>query len=267
MDRHRPGRLGDSERPGSASASSSAPGAVAEQSRSRLRLCSVLGACLAAFALLTVAVATHPGATALDQHVWRWLVDRRSDPQVTASRAISHVGDPLTLLLLAVIAGAWLARHRSMAAGLAPVAALLGASVTETAMKQVVGRSRPPAFARLLTETDPSFPSGHTTGTAALLMTVALVAVPALKTRTARLVVVSAAGSVAAAVGLARLVLGVHWLTDVAAGWLLGTAWAVGVTLLLPSAERYLADRPARDRTDQLAARSASARRSSADAG
>lgn len=267
MDHRPPGRLGDSERPGSTSASSSAPGAVAEQSRSRLRLCSVLGACLAAFVLLTVAVATHLGGTALDQHVWRWLVDHRGGPQVTVSRAISHVGDPLTLLLLAVVAGVWLTRHRSMAAGLAPVAALLGASVTETAMKQLVGRGRPPAFTRLLTETDPSFPSGHTTGTAALLMTIALVAVPALKTRTARLVAVLAAGSVAAAVGLARMVLGVHWLTDVAAGWLLGTAWAIGVTLLVPSAERHLADRAARTRADQQAARSTPARTSSADAG
>ena len=154
-----------------------------------------------------------------------------------------------------------------MAAGLAPVAALLAASVTETAMKQVVGRGRPPAFARLLTETDPSFPSGHTTGTAAVFMTIALVAIPALRTRTARLVVVLAAGTVAAAVGLARMVLGVHWLTDVAAGWLLGSAWAIRVTLLLPSAERRLVDRPARTRPDQLAARSASARTSSADVG
>lgn len=262
-----PGRIGDSERPGSTSASSSAPGAVAEQSRSRLRLCSVLGACLAAFVLLTVAVATHLGGTALDQHVWRWLVEHRSDPQITVFLAISHVGDPLTLLLLAVVAGVWLARRRSIAAGLAPVAALVAASVTETAVKQIVGRGRPPAFARLLTETDPSFPSGHTAGTAALFMTIALVTSPALKTRTERLVLVLASGTVAAAVGLARMVLGVHWLTDVAAGWLLGTAWAIGVTLLLPSAERRLADRPARTEVDQLAGRSEPARTSSAGAG
>jgi undecaprenyl-diphosphatase len=226
-----------------------------------------LGACLAAFVLLAAPVISHSGRTSLDQHVWRWLVDHRTESQISLFQAISHVGDPITLLLLALVAGVWLARRRSVAAGLAPVAALVAASVTETAVKQLVGRGRPPAFARLLTETDPSFPSGHTTGTAALVMTIALVVIPALQTRTTRLAVVLAAGTVAGAVGLARMVLGVHWLTDVAAGWLLGTAWAIGTLLLLPSAERRLADRPTTTPPDQLAARSASARTSSADAG
>lgn len=266
MDPRRPGHPLGPDRSGSWRDTSSAPGAAAEQSRSRLRLCSALGACTAGFVLLAVAVVTHLGATSLDVHVWRWLVEHRSDQTVGVFSAVSHIGDPLSLLLVAVAAGVWLARRRSIAAGFAPAAALAAASLTETVLKQVVGRSRPPVFARLLTETDPSFPSGHTTGTAAVAVTVALLAAPLASTRQRRFAAVLAAGLVAAAVGCARLVLGVHWLTDVAAGWLLGTGWAIGVTLLVPLAEQRLADRRPRAESARRLVRSAAARTSSADA-
>ena len=54
--------------------------------------------------------------------------------------------------------------------------------------------------------------------------------------------IVVGAGLAAAFIGLARMVLGVHWFTDVAAGWMLGTAWASAVVLMLPWAERWWSD-------------------------
>lgn len=236
-------------------------------SRSCIRLCSALGACVAGFAALVVVVAAHLGGTSADRRVWRWVVANRAGAPVSASMAVSHLGDPMVLVVAAAAAGAWLARRRSFAAGFVPLAALVAGSVTETLVKQVVGRPRPPMFARLVAEHDPSFPSGHTTGTAALLTSVALVAAPALRSRAARAIAVAVAGLVAAAVGAARLVLGVHWLTDVAAGWLLGTGWAIGVVLVLPAVERRLVDRRATPRRSQEAARGEGARRWSAGAG
>jgi undecaprenyl-diphosphatase len=231
----------------------------------RLRLRLALLACLAAVAVLTTAVARHRSGFRLERRVLQWLIERRGDLSVTVFRAVSHIGDPAVLLLIALVAGLLLARRLSPVAAAAPAAALLAASVTETVAKQVIGRSRPPVTAHLLTETDPSFPSGHTTGTAAILLAIALVASPLLATRAARIAAVASAGLIALLVGLARMFLGVHWLTDVVAGWFLGTAWAIGVVLVLPKVEERVLGSPKR-LVDEPAPRSAAARTSSAGA-
>lgn len=219
---------------------------------------------MAAVVVLTCAVADHRPGLAVDRRALRWLVDHRGDASIAVFRAVSHLGDPVTLVVIALVAGLWLARRGSRAAAVAPAVALLAASVTETIAKQVIGRSRPPAVTRLLTETDPSFPSGHTTGTAALLMAIALVASPQLRSRSARIAAIAGAGLTAAVVGFARMVLGVHWTSDVAAGWFLGTAWAVGVLLLVPWAEKRLTGLGA-PVVDRPVLRSAGGRTSSVD--
>ncbi len=267
MASREPGRLGSPDPIGSQRSSSGPLGTEAEQSRSRLRLCSALVACLAGFALLTARVASHLGGLPVDQRVWRWVVEHRADMPIAAFRMVSHIGDPLVLVVGASISFLWLSRRRPLAVAVVPAAALLAAACTETALKEIIGRPRPPAFARLVTEPDPSFPSGHATGTAALLVAVALIAAPTFRSRTARVLSFAAAGAVAVLVGVARVVLGVHWGSDVAAGWLLGAAWAVGVVLVWPAVERRLSARPATTGPDLAGGRRAAARTSSVGAG
>lgn len=207
---------------------------------------AVVAVCLSAFAGLAAVVVTHRSGLALDRRAWRWCLDHRGDTTVTLFRAVSHLGDPVVLLVLAVVAGGWFAHRRSPVAGGAPLAALAGASLTEMWVKAVVGRTRPPVAGRLLTETGPSFPSGHTTGTAALFLAVAVLVAGTRSSRVVRVTVVVGAGLVAALVGVARLVLGVHWLTDVLAGLLLGASWALGVVAALPVVEARAATALAR---------------------
>jgi len=108
--------------------------------------------------------------------------------------------------------------------GAAGVAAAIG--------KSLVGRSRPPIGLRLVNETEPSFPSGHTTDATALYLALALVvAVVVFRRPLARILVVTGAGLLAGMIGLSRLELGVHWPTDVMAGWTLGTTIALAVTI------------------------------------
>jgi undecaprenyl-diphosphatase len=128
------------------------------------------------------------------------------------------------MALLAVLAGAilwW--RRRSPLPGLVVIATLAVASGSSTLTKAVVGAQRPPRQLQLLIEVDPSFPSGHVTGTMALLGIVAVV-VGNARSRTVRIALVSGVVLATAVVALTRLYLGVHWPTDVAGGFLLGGA-------------------------------------------
>lgn len=113
--------------------------------------------------------------------------------------------------------------------------ATLGASLVTFALKVAVGRPRPATHGLL----DASFPSGHTTFATAVLGFALLIA---LQQR--RWVLASVCVVVIAAMGPSRVLLGVHWLSDVLAGYAIGAAWLLGVLLIgLPWARRT----PARD--------------------
>ena len=91
----------------------------------------------------------------------------------------------------------------------------------------------------MVDESDASFPSGHATNMTAILVTLALViAVYVLRRPLARVLIVTAAFLLSSAVGVSRLVLGVHWPTDIVAGWALGTSVALAVTLAVSVAVR-----------------------------
>jgi membrane-associated phospholipid phosphatase len=77
-----------------------------------------------------------------------------------------------------------------------------------------------------------AFPSGHATDAAAFCLAAALTLANTIaRQRTTQALLVVAGVLLAGVVGISRLVLGVHWLSDVVAGWALGSAIAVAVTV------------------------------------
>ena len=118
----------------------------------------------------------------------------------------------------------------------------IGAEAAFWAVKAVVDRPRPAASLRLVTVGSPSYPSGHTaiaTAVAASLIVAAW--------RSRRLALRHGAIALLVAmpvvVGLSRLALGVHWLTDVIGGALLGLGWVLLLTaLLVPARQRAPAE-------------------------
>jgi undecaprenyl-diphosphatase len=116
---------------------------------------------------------------------------------------------------------AWI-RTRSL--GIIPflVVVIAGQAIASGLIKELVGRPRPELG--LLAGLDPSFPSGHTAGAAATLAAAAVV----LGRGTSRRVQVALTGvaaGLAIAVGASRVLLGVHWFSDVIGGLVLGWAW------------------------------------------
>lgn len=163
----------------------------------------------------------------IDLSVWRWMVEHRSGAATSFFTAVTALCNPLTVVLVTAIVGvALLAVRRELTVRL--VGCVAGAWVTATVVKLVVGRSRPPAADRLIVVAEYSFPSGHATQSIALWTSLAVISV-VLATPQSRSLVRAAAGAaafvVAVSVGVSRLYLGVHWLTDVVAGWIVGSAW------------------------------------------
>ncbi|WP_104523018.1 phosphatase PAP2 family protein [Blastococcus atacamensis] len=146
--------------------------------------------------------------------------------------ALTALGSSAVRLLLLLPVVVWLARRRAwrtmawavLAAGLvAPVTAVL---------KDLFGRIRPPfadGGARLESL---SYPSGHSSGIVALVTVASVLAWPWL-TATARRTWLAVGVLLVVLVGLTRMWLGVHYLSDVLGGWALGLSWCLLVAVVL----------------------------------
>jgi undecaprenyl-diphosphatase len=138
--------------------------------------------------------------------------------------AVTTLGDTITgVVVLGTLALALLARGRRRLAVFAAVAGL-GALALVPAIKVLVDRLRPVVDAPVATAGGPSFPSGHTTTVTVWVGALLLVVLPAVPERRRR-AVLGGGVAVVVLVGLTRLGLGVHYLSDVIGGWVLGTAW------------------------------------------
>ena len=172
-------------------------------------------------------IARHDGA---DLH---FFIHHRTPSLVHVASWVTDLGGVGFLALLATVVAAVLWRRGAgLVVALAPGLALGAAGLCVAIGKQVVGRARPAAALRLATKTEPSFPSGHAADSTAFYVTLALViAVVVLRRPAARIAVLAVAVLLSATIGTSRLVLGVHWPTDVLAGWALGITVALTVTM------------------------------------
>jgi membrane-associated phospholipid phosphatase len=145
---------------------------------------------------------------------------------LSAARAVTHLGDPTVVTAIAVVAavGCWFTGRRRDAAYLLAVRA--AAVVLGFALKEVVARSRPSLAHPVANASGYSFPSGHALGSAALYASLAVVVSGAVRRRDVRIAVTSAAVVVSLAVAASRVLLGVHFPSDVLAGFVLGLAIA-----------------------------------------
>ena len=181
------------------------------------------------FAGVSEDVVRHNGLSTTDPSRLQLVIDHRSAALERLAKVLSAVGSVPALLLFGAAFAAllwWTRRPLIVAVG--PLLALGVAGVAAEVLKVTVGRARPDEAFRLVAETAPSFPSGHSTDTAAFFLTAAiLLAVLVARGWLTRGVLIGGAGLAAASVATSRLVLGVHWPSDVLAGLLLGTATAL----------------------------------------
>jgi undecaprenyl-diphosphatase len=144
---------------------------------------------------------------------------------IPLARLVTHLGDVVTVLAAALLAAGWLLvrGHRRRAILLLVIVA--SERLLVEGMKNIFDRARPDPLGHEVAVHNLAFPSGHSANAMAGWLAIALLATsPRL-----RLPAIALALTIAFVTGTSRLVLQVHWPTDVAGGWAFGAAW----TLLL----------------------------------
>lgn len=190
--------------------------------------------------------------TDVDQHITTWVVDHRTAPLTGLAHVVTVFGNTITLWIVAtLVVIALAARKHVTEAVYVGLGSLLGASLM-VILKHLVRRERPPRDDRLLHIESYSFPSGHSMMTMVVYGLIAIAAyrvIPWVRAHPWTLVL---APVISILVGLTRIYLGVHWTTDVLAGWLFGAVW-VGLctwVLSLWLSSRGRSDRPVAEASD-----------------
>ncbi|MGH3767109.1 MAG: phosphatase PAP2 family protein [Pseudonocardiaceae bacterium] len=186
------------------------------------------------FGQLLDGVVDSDGITVADRPVLRFLAVHRQPWSTTVATLITDAGSPVGTALTGVVVGvvlAWL--RRSWLPLLTMLLGGAGIAAINTAVKNLVSRSRPPQSTAVVGEHGFSFPSGHTTGTTVVWLLLAwMIGRWIISRRAARVALWAGALLMIGAVGVTRVYLGVHFPSDVLAGWSLGAAWAVVIALV-----------------------------------
>lgn len=180
------------------------------------------------FGFLLHQVATHGPLTGLDEDGAQWLNDQFHDHDlaITVLKAISFTGKPIFLLFAIGLPGAWILRHGGRKLALFLAVTCLGGGVVDTIVKVVVGRPRPHVEEPIITAFGNSFPSGHSMASVVCYGALLLVFLPMLEGRR-RTAAIAATATIVVLIGFSRLTLGVHYISDVLGGYVLGVAWLV----------------------------------------
>jgi membrane-associated phospholipid phosphatase len=194
------------------------------------------------------AVAENDGISRLDQPALDTAIALRTPTNTEWATAFTHLGGPIGMTVIAsIITVAMVWRWRSRTPLILMLIATAGSLLMTNIGKVIVGRARPP-----LSEAVPpyeyafSFPSGHTLNSTVIAGVVAYLLLRRLRTPWARALTVGLAVVWALVMGLSRIFLGHHWLTDVAFAWLLGSAW---LALIITAHRLFLTVRRGRQNT------------------
>jgi undecaprenyl-diphosphatase len=148
-------------------------------------------------------------------------------------RDITALGGIPVLSLFGLLVLGYLLMARQWRAVLLLLVSLPGGMALNSLLKHSFGRPRPELVAHLIEVQTASFPSGHAMLSAISFLTLGALLAGTTERRPYQGYILGVAVLLTLLVGSSRVYLGVHWPTDVLAGWCLGAAWAMGCWLLL----------------------------------
>ena len=142
-------------------------------------------------------------------------------------RDVTSLGGTVVLGLITLAAIGFMLLTRRWGGALFVAVSVAGGTLISSALKAFFGRSRPDVVPHLMEATSASFPSGHSMLAMVTYLTLGAVLAEVQNKPRIKIYILSWAVFLALAVGLSRVYLGVHWPTDVLAGWCIGSAWAL----------------------------------------
>lgn len=186
---------------------------------------------LAAFVALAAAYGGEPLAT-WDAEVAEWVAFDLPSALELLARPPSWIGGWIGLTLIGIALGVVLVRERAWLDLGFLLATSAGTQLVVALLKDGFDRARPDVGSAVELPSSAAFPSGHAAAGAASLGAAAVLVAERLPSRRARAWLYALVAVAGIAVGLSRVALNVHYVTDVLAGWCLGLAWLAACLLV-----------------------------------
>jgi undecaprenyl-diphosphatase len=159
-----------------------------------------------------------------------WLLD--------TARDVTSLGSTVVLGIILLAVAGYLLLDRKRAAACLMLGAVVGGVALNTLLKYAFARPRPDFLTPAVQVYTPSFPSGHATLSAITYLTLGALLAQTHPSARIRIYFMSLAAIFTGLVGVSRVYLGVHYPTDVLAGWCIGAAWAMGCWALMAWLQR-----------------------------
>lgn len=208
------------------------PSATGHKSLVFVMLASLTGAALVFLGVVTGTTdtldtrlfQTAHGLNSADMQLYpAWLLE--------AVRDVTALGSMIILTCAVVFVATYLVALRRYRLGALLATSAILATLVSTLLKLAMDRTRPSLVEHAVMTYTASFPSGHALLTAAIVLPMAGLLARTVDLPSARRVIVISGVLITLSVGVSRVYLGVHWPTDVLAGWCFGTFWACGTLL------------------------------------
>ncbi len=166
-----------------------------------------------------------------DSDVRNTIHEHASEPLTIAMKAMSFIGEPFMVWPLTALAAAYFWRCGEKHGAILFLIAMVGAGIIELTLKVAFHRPRPRPFFGYPLPSSYSFPSGHALGSLVFFGTLAALLSPRLRGRASKILLWAGAVLLIAAIGFSRIYLGVHYPTDVIAGYAAATIWVLAVAI------------------------------------
>jgi undecaprenyl-diphosphatase len=162
----------------------------------------------------------------LDAAAAQWMILHRTSALTAIMRLFTTIGGPTGMVILGIIIVGLLWWGRGRRPALTVAAALIGSSVLNEVLKAIFHRARPTG--EWLTQASGhSFPSGHSMTSMAFFLVLAVVLSSEGAARRARPLIVAVGIVISLLIGVSRVYLGVHYASDVLAGFIFGALWGL----------------------------------------
>ena len=140
-------------------------------------------------------------------------------------------GAPVLTLFTVLAVGFLLAVRKFRSAGFVALS-VSGGAILSSVIKSYFVRPRPEIVPHLVEVTSPSFPCGHAMNSAIVYLTLAVLLARTQERRSVQIYLIAIAVALTLLIGSTRVFLGVHWPSDVLAGWAVGAAWAAACSVV-----------------------------------
>jgi undecaprenyl-diphosphatase len=163
---------------------------------------------------------------------------------LTAAREFTALGSGTVLLTIIVAVGGYLWLEQRYGILALVFISTSGGMAISSYLKLFFGRPRPSVVPHLAPVSSPSFPSGHSLVSAVVYMTLGVLLTRVTTDRRAKKYFVVLAATITFLIGLSRMYVGVHYPTDVLAGWVIGLLWALVCGMVARELQRRRVIRP-----------------------